>query len=127
MPDLAVASPAKRTRQTLELVAENADFKCLFRFPQRLYLASTGTILSEINKIEDSFTSLLVVCHNSGIQELAALLGEDAHSPHAAAIASSFPPCSMAAYDFPVESWKMVELYSGDIIDYVNPKILSTV
>ena len=61
IPDIAIASPSARTRETLEIIARTAGFECLLRFPQKLYLASSNQILAEVNKLEDKFDTVLIL------------------------------------------------------------------
>ncbi len=124
VPDIAIASPAARTRQTLEFLAEKAVFSCLFRLPQKLYLASSGQILAEIVRLEDTFKSVLVVGHNPGLHDTAMRIAENAESPLFDELTTKFPTTSLAVFEFPFDSWKNVEPYSGELVEFTFPKKL---
>ncbi len=72
VPDLALCSPARRTRQTLEAVLAQAGY-----FEQRLedeiYEASPGTLAALADRYRE-VERLLLVGHNPGLERLAALM-----------------------------------------------------
>jgi phosphohistidine phosphatase len=79
VPELIIASPARRTQQTSEIVArEMGLLPRSIRFEEALYLAGTQEILRLVRTIGPRVPHLMVVGHNPGISELANLL-----APHA--------------------------------------------
>lgn len=80
-PDLALVSPAVRTRQTWEAL-QDALGDVELRIEPRLYDASPDTIRRLVQDAEDQTGCLLVLAHNPGVH-LAALdyLTESAASP----------------------------------------------
>jgi len=77
-PDFVLGSSAVRTIQTARLVFgalfSKAGIKISSHFDRRIYQASDERILSEIQKMDASIERLLVVGHNPGVADLAALL-----------------------------------------------------
>jgi phosphohistidine phosphatase len=75
IPDLIIASPARRTQQTAEIVArELALGPRNVRFEEPLYLAGARDILKHVQAIGPPVPHLLIIGHNPGVSELAHLL-----------------------------------------------------
>ena len=72
--DLVLVSTAVRTRETIELVKERAEFRSEVRYDERIYEATTSQLLEVISQVDDDRESVLLVGHNPGIEELLALL-----------------------------------------------------
>lgn len=80
-PDLALVSPATRTRETWDLV-HDALGDVQVRMDEPLYNASADTLRRMVEAAEDEAGCLLVVAHNPGIHLLAVeYLVESAASP----------------------------------------------
>ncbi len=74
VPDRILCSTARRARQTLAgLGAGLADCPGA-QLEEDLYLASPETLLQAIGEVGTSAETLLVIAHNPGIEELAAIL-----------------------------------------------------
>ncbi|MHA7154654.1 SixA phosphatase family protein [Arthrobacter sp. TMN-50] len=72
VPDLILCSSALRTRQTCTWIChELGDKAPTPKLEEQLYSASATTILSLINHVPETVTSLLVITHLPGIQEVA--------------------------------------------------------
>ncbi|NKX56726.1 SixA phosphatase family protein [Arthrobacter mobilis] len=72
LPDFILCSSALRTRQTCTWVCSELGEKAPTPLlSDELYEASAGRILHEINHLPESITSLLVIGHMPGVQELA--------------------------------------------------------
>ncbi len=73
-PQRILCSSAIRTRETLARVSEaQADWPAPEYLP-KLYLASPGELLAQLQALPESVTDVLMVGHNPGLQELALLL-----------------------------------------------------
>ncbi len=69
LPDLALVSPALRTRDTWRLVAVELPKTVPAQFAEELYEAAAGAILARVRQARA--TSLLVIGHNPGLQHFA--------------------------------------------------------
>ena len=65
-----LCSTATRTRQTLERTGIDAPA----RYEERLYGATPGVLIEEINKVSDEVTTLLVVGHEPTMSEVALIV-----------------------------------------------------
>jgi phosphohistidine phosphatase len=93
LPDLVLASPARRAQQTAELVARELSLppRRLQR-EERLYLASAADLLASITASAPRVMHLMVIGHNPGLTELTQLLVPQ--DPDATLGTAAF--CSMA-------------------------------
>jgi phosphohistidine phosphatase len=96
-PNLALVSPAARTRETWE-AAEPAFPAAEVRFEDALYLADPGTVRRTAEAGRGGHGTVMVVGHNPGLQELAvALLTEGGAPPALVARAQRHFPTAAAA------------------------------
>ena len=72
--DLAVVSPAVRARQTWELVSAPLSEPPPTRFEDRVYAASAGALLDIVRALPDDATTVVLVGHNPGLEDLASAL-----------------------------------------------------
>lgn len=98
-PDLALVSPAVRTRQTWDLVHE-AMGDVQVRDDEPLYNGSADTLRRLIENAEDDAGCLLVLAHNPGVHVLAVeYLTESAASPSILdRMSGGFPPGAAALF-----------------------------
>lgn len=98
-PDLALVSPATRTRQTWELV-HDALGDVQVRDDDALYNGSADTLRRFVEAAEDDAGCLLVVAHNPGVHLLAVeYLVESAASPAVLdRMSGGFPPGAAAVF-----------------------------
>lgn len=80
--DLAVVSPARRARETWELVSAELVPAPPARFDERVYAASADQLLAIVREAPADVRALILVGHNPGMEQLASLLaGEDVILP----------------------------------------------
>lgn len=98
-PDLALVSPASRTRQTWDLV-HDAMGDVEVREDEPLYNASADTLRRAVEAVEDEAGTLLVLAHNPGVHLLAVeYLIESAASPSVLdRMSGGFPPGAAALF-----------------------------
>jgi len=93
-PIRVVCSPARRARETAERVLEATGF-IETRFDERIYEATPGTLLQVIEDHADS-RCVMLVGHNPGFEELAALLDSGQSGDH-----RGMPPAGIAVLTLP--------------------------
>ncbi len=72
-PELALCSPARRTRDTLEGIAASLG-RPPTEIEQSLYAASAAELLHRLQRLPEEISSLILIGHNPGLHELAVLL-----------------------------------------------------
>jgi phosphohistidine phosphatase len=115
VPDFVLCSPAQRTRETLEIVADALGAAPPAEFPDALYLAGPDTLLRLIRHSRDAVETLMAIGHNPGIEECAhALTGT----------ANRFPTCTLAAIGFPIRRWREAAEGEGSLELFLRLKDL---
>ena len=122
-PDLALVSPAKRTLETWALARRDLG-EVETREEPGLYNASTDQLLALVQAIGPATRTLLMVGHNPGFGELARVLVGHGDRYAFARLAKSFPTCSLAVVDFPVEEWSGVTARGGRLDRFITPAAL---
>ena len=69
-PDVILSSPSKRTRMTVELLTEASHIESPIIFDDRIYEASLGDLVAVIDENKNSADTIMIVCHNPGIESL---------------------------------------------------------
>jgi phosphohistidine phosphatase len=114
--DLALSSPAVRARETTELVLESAALPLEVRYDQRIYEAGPLRLLEVISQVEEDRSTVLLVGHNPGMEELLQLLtGSTEHMATG----------TLAKIDFKAASWSKVLEEKGSLDWIVKPKELA--
>jgi len=122
-PDLALVSPARRARETWELV-QPALGAVPARFEPGIYEAPPERLLAIIGKVEPAMHALLLVGHNPGFEDLARLLVGHGDRYAFARMARKYPTAGLAVIDFAIEDWAAVKPGCGRLDRFVTPKSL---
>jgi phosphohistidine phosphatase len=96
-PDLIISSDAVRARLTAEAMAEAIGYRRQILLDARLYHAGPADILAALRSVvERDVSTVMIVGHNPGLEELVAqLTGELEHLPTAA----------LARIALPIDRW----------------------
>lgn len=122
-PDLVVASPAVRARDTADRVAEalGLDGGAIRREP-RLYDATVERILGILGAVPESAMRVLIVGHNPGLEDLVLHLGGDAvEIPGDGKI---LPTGAVARFSMPAD-WGRLPAGAGVLRGITRPKELA--
>jgi len=114
-----LCSSATRTRQTLHRTRVAAPVS----YSERLYGATPGTMLGEINQVIDDVSTLLVVGHEPTVSQVALGLAgpETSDSEAVAQISMKFPTSGIAVLWVPV-SWSALELSGAGLVSFHVPR-----
>ena len=107
--DIVLCSPARRTRETAALLAENYSGLGEIRQETELYGAGRSGILSLIHQLEDGFDAAMVIAHNPSMEELALFLGKNGDASARQTMKSKFPTCSLAIIEASGKNWHDVK------------------
>jgi len=120
-PDLAVASNARRAKQTLERVLEAFPGHVTHLVENTIYLATPDHLLDILRQTPDKISTLLAVGHNPGFAELANALAGEGDAAELALMRSKFPTAALAVLDFHAEHWATVGKGAGRLSRFVTP------
>ncbi len=117
--DAVLCSTATRARETLAHTAIDAPV----RYVDRLYDATPGAVIDEINGVSDDVAVLLLVAHEPTMTQLALGLTrtDNANTDAAERISTKFPTSAMAVLQFS-GGWKDVELGSAELDEFHIPR-----
>lgn len=121
--DAVLCSTATRTRQTLERTGIDAPV----HYADRLYDATPGTVIDEINKVAQRFDhqvdTLLVIGHEPAMSHVALGLAgvEDSDRRAAAGIAAKFPTSAIAVLRT-AQPWDRVALGGAALLTFHVPR-----
>jgi phosphohistidine phosphatase len=117
-PDLVLCSPARRTRETLELVASVLG-EVEVMFEPGLYGATETELLERLGALPEEVDSVMIIGHNPGLEELAlTLASEGAELPR---MREKYPTGALATIDLPADLWSTIEPGTGELVAYVRP------
>ncbi|HSG96137.1 MAG TPA: histidine phosphatase family protein, partial [Afifellaceae bacterium] len=119
-PDLILCSPAKRCRQTFDIVAGFLNGDPDVSYPAGLYDASSFDYTGLIRTHGGNAQTLMIIGHNPMIHETALRLAIPAISPAANELARKFPTCAVALLDFQ-SAWEDLADNSGKLLAFVKP------
>ena len=117
--DAVLCSTATRARQTLA----NTGIDAPVRYSERLYDATPGTMIDEINETADTVATLLVIGHEPATSALAlTLAGDDGTDPLVVEhISVKFPTSAIAVLGVPC-AWKGLEPRRAALAGFEVPR-----
>lgn len=117
--DGVLCSTATRARETLA----NTGIDAPARFTERLYDATPGIMIEEINTVSDEVATLLVVGHEPTMSALALGLADENKTDVAVAerVSAKFPTSAIAVLSVPC-AWKAVELGRAGLVGFEIPR-----
>lgn len=94
--DLAVISPAERTRQTWELLRDELGDVPDERTDERIYADWGAHMLEVVRELPDEAATVLLLGHEPGVSELVLLLADRSAPLLRERIGAKFPTCAVA-------------------------------
>jgi phosphohistidine phosphatase len=129
VPDIMIYSSAERTRETAEIVAANWPRRVESVADHGLYEATRHFLLERARAAPDRAGVVMIVGHNPGIGELAALLVGGGAEPDRKRMGGAFPTSGLAVLDFDRPSWSEIAPHSARLVrfvaasDWVAPRV----
>ena len=122
-PDLALVSPARRTQETWELIANGFRKAPPHIDEERIYNASTDALMTLIGKTRGA-PSLLVIGHNPGLQDVALLLVASGDIAMRGRLTEKLPTSGLVIIDFAFDAWTKLHPQSGRLEHFITPRLL---
>ncbi|MGH2707497.1 MAG: SixA phosphatase family protein [Actinomycetota bacterium] len=120
-PTLVLCSPARRTMQTLELIAPAlGEGRTLVE--EALYLADATKLLKRLRRLPETVFSVMLIGHNPSLQELALTLA--GRGAALGRLEAKFPTGALAILAVPAESWRDLGEGVAELAAYVVPRDL---
>ena len=121
-PALVLCSPARRARETLDLLLTALASPPEISYLKTLYLAPPSRLLAVLRRQSPDCGRILLIGHNPGLHRLAlALAGGQAGAP-AQRLAEKFPTAALAR--FRVAAWDSLGEVPSALVEFVRPRDL---
>lgn len=123
-PDMAIVSPARRTRETWNLLRSEIGGDTIVRPDASIYEADADVILDVIRATPEQVGTLLVVGHNPGLEDLASIIAGATSNVYArTSLSEKFPTGGLARFSIHA-GWR--ELHGGGVslTDFITPRSL---
>jgi phosphohistidine phosphatase len=125
VPDLALVSPARRTRETWDRLARELDAEPDVTHDERLYNATAAAIIAAIKETKAAAHTLIVVGHNPGLHDVARLLIASGDVEAREQLAEGLPTAGLAVIDFAGNDWRKLHPRGGRLDRFVTPRSLA--
>lgn len=96
-PAIALCSPARRARESLDLLRAELGWDGAVTVEEPLYLADAPTLLARLRAVDAAVDSVLLVGHNPGLEDLTRMLAPCA----AHGLEAGFPAAGLAVFEVP--------------------------
>jgi phosphohistidine phosphatase len=115
--DAVLCSTATRARETLA----RTKIKAPVEYRDRLYDATPGMVIEEINDVDDTIGTLLVIGHEPTISEVVLGLSDGSNSSLSEQISEKFPTSAIAVLQFG-GPWSQLELGGAALVGFHVPR-----
>jgi len=125
-PEVILCSSAKRTQETLRLVAGAASWNghANRQISDDLYLASADDLITAVQHQPATARSVMIVAHSPGIEEAAMRLAAEDDTPERQALLDKFPTCGLAVLEFD-DDWSKADRGLFKLERFVTPRMLA--
>ena len=119
-PDLVLCSAARRTRETLDLVRTGLEHSEV-QIDSDLYGASATALLDRLHGVPERVSSVMLIGHNPGLQELAIWLTQP--NKRRRSLEAKFPTAALATITLST-NWTQLREARAHLTDYTTPRQL---
>ncbi len=123
-PSRILCSTSLRTVQTVESVLQ--AISAPVDYLAAIYLAPPGRLIALAQDGADADKVLMLVGHNPGLEQCAALLAREPVRPKEQhrhdVMEEKFPTAALAVLDFDIPHWKNLSPGTGKLVDFARPK-----
>ncbi len=120
--DYIVASSAKRTLETANIVFSNMKDK--INKKKELYLCSHNEVIGEFKSLDNYINNAVVVGHEPSISESLKFLIFNTRPDLNYVINSLYPTGALAILHFSIKSWKELDSKTGVLDAFITPNYL---
>jgi phosphohistidine phosphatase len=126
-PGLVLCSPARRTRDTWELMAAELGTAAKVGYEERIYAASGAALLDLVREVPADVATLVLVGHFPGLPDLAIELAGDGPGGSSGdameRLRSKFPTAAAAVLEIR-DQWRDLAPGGARLADFVVPRDL---
>lgn len=123
IPDLILSSPARRTRETIDLVSQAWPHRPEIQFEMPLYLAEWDDLLDRLRQLPDDAADVWIVGHNPGLHELAIEFARYGGLPVLDnELGGHFPTGTRACFSFDISDWRSLPSAKTQLSAFVTTR-----
>lgn len=130
-PDKILSSPAKRAKQTAEMVAKACGYRQAIQWEESFYGGNSFALIKALQNLSDTVERVLLIGHNPVLEETVAILGEPAFSRGADeendGWAIKLPTAGLVCLSFGIDSWDDLEPGQGVLQWFITPKLVKAI
>ncbi|MBO0875875.1 MAG: histidine phosphatase family protein [Pseudonocardia sp.] len=122
VPDQVLCSPARRTRETWKLAANQLVAAAPVRYDRRIYAAEADTLLQVVAECPDQTATVLLIGHFPSVRDLTLhLAGEDSDQDALERVRTKFPTSGIAVLAVPTV-WAGLAAKIARLTDFAVPR-----
>jgi phosphohistidine phosphatase len=121
-PEIVFCSPARRTRETWDLVRAGLHSEPAVEFRPEIYLATTADLIRVIRGTRPDTSSVMIIGHNPGLEDLTHALAGDSDDA-LEQLGAGFPTGAFASFSVAAD-WADVAYGAGHLDRVVRPREL---
>lgn len=123
VPDRILASPARRAKETAELVAQACNYRKSIEWRQDFYGGEASDLVTALQRLADAVECVLLVGHNPTMEETVSMLilGEEIE------FSLRMPTAALVCLEFGVTHWADLEPGEGSLQWFLNPKLVKAI
>jgi len=119
--DRVVVSPSVRTLETLALLEEGYGAKLTEMEDERVYLASSDTLLALVHDLPDEWDNVMFIGHNPGFEDLGLRLAGHGPDRLMSLLEGVLPTAALIEITFDVNHWGDVRPGEGVLVRFARP------
>ena len=123
VPDRILASPARRAKETAQLVAEACGYKKAIEWHEAFYGGNAEDLIVALQRLPNSMEQVLLVGHNPTMEEtVSALISGDERQP-----IITMPTAALACLQVDVRDWAELEPGEGVLQWFLIPRLIKAI
>jgi phosphohistidine phosphatase len=127
VPDLILASPARRAQQTAEMVAKACGYRKSIRWQDSFYGGNSDDLIAALQHLPSSVEQVMLVGHNPTMEETVStlLLGYDAVWEHDFTV--RIPTAGLICLKLAAEDWPDLEAGDAILRWFLIPRLIKAI
>ena len=123
VPDRILASPARRAKETAELVAEACSYNKEIEWHEAFYGGNAEDLIAALQRLPTSVEQVLLVGHNPTMEEtISTLISGDEREPIIA-----MPTAALACLQIDIRDWAELEPGEGILQWFLIPRLVKAI
>ena len=121
-PDRILCSSAQRTKETMAGIIPSLSGDVSLKLLDALYEGNNPDYLSLLKEHARDSQNLMIVGHNTGLQELAVDLAGSGDPALITRMQEKYPTAALAVLDFDSPDWTAISQQAGHLVDFIRPR-----